>query len=193
MKCENCGTKFAGNACQNSCHGIYNNIVPKKKFFYKKYWLLALVITAAVTVGTGCVNDITETNALESSTNSKVSDIKEKVSDVADEIKEEASVPMEYKNALKKAEIYSKTMHMSKQAIYDQLVSEYGENFPAEAAQYAIDNIKADWNQNALKKAKTYQETMSMSNQAIYNQLISEYGEKFTTEEAQYAIDNLAK
>jgi len=80
---------------------------------------------------------------------------------------------------------------MSKAGIYDQLTSEYGENFPPEAAQYAIDNIVFDWNENALKKAKSYAETMNMSDSAIYDQLISEYGEKFTTEEAQYALDNL--
>lgn len=97
----------------------------------------------------------------------------------------------EEKNALKQAEQYSKTMNMSKQGIYDQLVSEYGGKFPAEAAQYAIDNVDADWKANALAKAKSYQETMSMSSSAIYDQLVSEYGEKFTAEEAQYAIDNL--
>ncbi len=97
----------------------------------------------------------------------------------------------EYINALRKAEIYSETMHMSKQGIYDQLISEYGEKFSADAAQYAIDNLQADWNANALEKAKTYQETMSMSKSAIYDQLISKYGEKFTKEEAQYAIDHL--
>lgn len=97
----------------------------------------------------------------------------------------------EYKNALKKAETYSKIMHMSKKAIYNQLISEYGEKFPADAAQYAIDNIEADWKANALEKAKTYQNTMNMSKKAIYNQLISSYGEKFTKEEAQYAIDHL--
>lgn len=48
---------------------------------------------------------------------------------------------VEYKNALKKGETYANMMHMSKQAIYDQLTSEYGENFPADAAQYAIDNL----------------------------------------------------
>ncbi len=48
-------------------------------------------------------------------------------------------------------------MLMSKQGVYDQLTSEYGEEFPAEAGQYAINNIVADWNENALKKAKTYQ------------------------------------
>lgn len=65
---------------------------------------------------------------------------------------EEENVPREYKSALKKAEDYAKNMQMSKLGIYDQLTSEYGENFPAEAAQYAVDNIVFDWKENALKK-----------------------------------------
>lgn len=97
----------------------------------------------------------------------------------------------EQKNALRKAESYAKTMYMSKQGIYDQLTSEYGEGFDKEAAQYAIDNIEWDWNANALAKAKSYRDTMSMSKNRIYDQLISQYGEKFTKEEAQYAIDHL--
>lgn len=32
-------------------------------------------------------------------------------------------------------------MSMSKDAIYDQLTSEYGEKFTTEQAQYAIDNL----------------------------------------------------
>lgn len=84
-------------------------------------------------------------------------------------------------------------MHMSKQGIYDQLTSEYGEKFPAEAAQYAVDHLQADYNANALAKAKSYQEMMSMSSAAIYDLLVSSAGEKFTPEEAQYAIDNLNK
>lgn len=95
------------------------------------------------------------------------------------------------KNALKKAESYSNTMHMSKNGIYKQLTSEYGEGFTKEEAQYAIDNMKADWKANALAKAKSYQESMGMSKSAIYKQLTSEYGEGFTAEEAQYAIDHL--
>ena len=97
----------------------------------------------------------------------------------------------EQRNALKKAELYASTMYMSKQSIYDQLVSPYGENFDKEAAQYAIDNIEWDWCANALEKAKIYRDTMSMSKNSIYDQLISPYGENFTKEEAQYAIDNL--
>ena len=105
--------------------------------------------------------------------------------------KEDTSVPKEYRNALEKAKSYSDMMHMSKQGIYDQLTSEYGEQFPADAAQYAIDNLDADYKANALAQAKSYQNTMNMSKNAIYDQLTSEYGGKFTAEEAQYAIDNL--
>ena len=89
-----------------------------------------------------------------------------------------------------KAKSYSDTMHMSKLGIYNQLISENGEQFTAEEAQYAMDNLKADWNAN-VTKAKDYQESMAMSVEAIREQLTSEYGEQFTAEEADYAISNL--
>ncbi|HCY9019801.1 TPA: Ltp family lipoprotein [Enterococcus faecalis] len=101
------------------------------------------------------------------------------------------NTPQEYKSALNKAKLYSDTMYMSKAGIYDQLTSEHGEKFSAEAAQYAVDNLNADYNENALAKAKSYQEDMSMSPDAIKDQLTSEYGEKFTQEEADYAIQHL--
>jgi len=101
------------------------------------------------------------------------------------------NVPTEYKSALNKATSYANVMHMSKQGVYDQLVSEYGEKFSATAAHYGIDNVKADWNANALAKARTYQDTMNMSPAAIRDQLVSEYGEKFTVAEADYAIQHL--
>ena len=55
---------------------------------------------------------------------------------------EDTDIPTEYKSALKSAESYSDMMHMSKKAIYDQLVSEYGGQFTADEAQYAIDNLE---------------------------------------------------
>ena len=118
-------------------------------------------------------------------------EVKEGAKEKVVETKEEPSVPKEYRNALRSAETYSDMMYMSKQGIYDQLTSEYGEKFTPEEAQYAIDNIKGDYLETALKSAKNYQENMSMSKDAIYDQLVSDYGEKFTAEEAQYAIDNL--
>lgn len=104
---------------------------------------------------------------------------------------DDADVSQEYKNALAKAESYNELLHMSRQGLYDQLTSEYGEGFSADAAQYAVDHVNADWKENALIKAKEYYTGMSMSKSAVYDQLVSEYGEQFTEEEAQYAIDHL--
>jgi len=100
-------------------------------------------------------------------------------------------VPAEYKSALKQAKTYSDMMHMSKQGLYDQLVSEYGGKFKPEAAQYAIENVQADWNANALAQARDYQNTMNLSPAAVHDQLTSQYGGKFTQAEADYAIEHL--
>ncbi|CEO22478.1 Ltp family lipoprotein [Paraclostridium sordellii] len=146
-----------------------------------------ILLTGALTItAVGCSSSDNKEAENQSETS-----VEEKAENTPVEEKEEENVPTEYKSALIKAKTYSDTMGMSKAGLYDQLTSEYGEKFTEEAAQYAIDNIKADWKENALKKAKTYQESMAMSPSAIYDQLISEYGEKFTEEEAQYAIDNL--
>ena len=95
-------------------------------------------------------------------------------------------------NALTKGLKYANQLFMSKQAVYDQLTSSYGEGFSEDAAQYAIDHMTdVDWNANALEKAKQYYYKMDMSKKAIYDQLTSSYGEQFTSSQAQYAIDHL--
>jgi hypothetical protein len=133
-------------------------------------------------------NNNTASNSSTPSTSSNVEDAN--TQPAATET-EQPEVPAEYKSALNKATSYANAMHMSKQGVYDQLTSDYGEKFSKEAAQYAIDNVKADWNKNALAKAKSYQEQQSMSPAAIRDQLVSSYGEKFTTSEADYAIQHL--
>ncbi|WP_416174850.1 MAG: hypothetical protein ACFWT0_01560 [Bifidobacterium crudilactis] len=157
-----------------------------KKPSYKRFWFwlfaVIVVIALASQLGGGVKSDNGTSSAQQSSSTSGSDDGAKSG---------ESDVPAEYASALKKAETYSDTMHMSKQGIYDQLTSEYGEKFSAEAAQYAIDTIDADWNQNALDKAKTYQDDMSMSPEAIRDQLTSEHGEKFTAKEADYAVAHL--
>nr|WP_280924685.1 Ltp family lipoprotein [Bifidobacterium sp. ESL0745] len=101
------------------------------------------------------------------------------------------NVPAEYTNALASAKTYSDTMHMSKQGIYDQLTSEAGDKFSADAAQYAVDNLKTDYNANALAAAKSYEKNMHMSPEAIREQLTASAGDKFTPQEADYAIQHL--
>lgn len=151
---------------------------------------IGLILMGIIIGALGGGDDSTKEKASNEDTQTPESAEVEKPETEPEESKEE-NVPREYKSALKKAETYAKSMNLSKAGIYDQLTSKYGENFPVEATQYAMDNIVFHWKDNALKKAETYAETMSMSDAAIYDQLISEYGEKFTPEEAQYAIDNL--
>ncbi|WP_228008126.1 Ltp family lipoprotein [Rothia terrae] len=93
--------------------------------------------------------------------------------------------------ALGSAENYLDTMAFSYNGLYDQLTSEYGEQYTPEQARYAVDTVKADWNAEALESAKNYQKEMNMSPEAIRDQLTSEYGEQFTPEQAEYAIANL--
>lgn len=102
-----------------------------------------------------------------------------------------AEVPVEYQNALDKAQSYSDNMHMSKNGIFDQLTSDI-EGFSKKSASYAIKHVKADWYKNALEKAKSYQKTQKMSRNAIYDQLTSSV-EGFTTNQAKYAINHLPK
>ncbi len=175
IQCKTCSKEIASNSKNCPSCGAKN-----KKPFYKKIWVWIVVILIFGAIGSGGSDETEVTAAIEP----------EVTQNQQTEVVVE-SVPTEYKSALKKAILYSDTMSMSKAGLYDQLTSEYGEQFSQEAAQYAIDNVVADWNENALKKAITYQETMSMSPNAIYDQLISEYGEQFTAEEAQYAVDNL--
>lgn len=194
--CKNCNNPLPEKATICPLCGAKN-----KKPIYKKWWLwliIALIVIGAASSG-GTESDPSD-NQPSSSVSSGIDndatsgDVSsgETEDTSSNDPSETDSIPKEYKSALKKAESYSDIMHMSKAAIYDQLVSEYGEQFSEEAAQYAIDNLVADWNANALATAESYQETMSMSPSAIYDQLVSEYGEKFTAEEAQYAIDNLS-
>lgn len=158
----------------------------EKKPFYKKvwFWILAVIVIAIfANMGKGSEKDNSKT-ATTTQESAKTEEKKEE---------KKPDVPKEYESALKKAESYSETMYMSKKGIYNQLTSEAGEKFSKEAAQYAVDNLKADYKKNALEKAKSYQDTMDMSPAAIKDQLTSSAGEQFTEEEAQYAVDNLNK
>ncbi|MCQ1994233.1 Ltp family lipoprotein [Arthrobacter sp. zg-Y1171] len=94
--------------------------------------------------------------------------------------------------ALNSATFYSDSLHMSKAAIQDQLGGEYGQYTP-EAAQYAVDNLKADYKTNALEAAKSLQKETPMPLDELRDYLASTdmYGAMFTPEEADYAIQNL--
>ena len=151
--------------------------------------ILGLMILGIGLITIGC--DGSKDTATKKSVAAATEPVKKQATKKVEEKK--PSVPREYKNALIKAELYGKEMHMSKAGIYEQLVSPYGEKFSKEAAKYAIANARIDYKREALEKAKDYQKTMAMSSAAIMDQLTSTAGEMFTEEEAKYAIQNLPK
>ena len=188
-QCKSCAKEIATSA--KSCPGCG---AKNKKPIYKRvwFWVIAIIIVIGATGGSDTDNskEINSGN-IESEQEVSQNNSENTTAENKSENKVENNIPTEYKSALRKAKSYADTMNMSKAGIYDQLTSEYGEKFTAEAAQYAVDNVESDWKENALKKAEFYQEHMAMSPSAIYDQLVSEYGEQFTAEEAQYAVDNL--
>ncbi|MGL6248165.1 MAG: Ltp family lipoprotein, partial [Culicoidibacterales bacterium] len=173
----------------------------QQKVWYKHLCLIALLLVFV----TGCGSDETPTSGnnerLEETTTQTPSVEETPSVETAPEVEETPSVETapeveapstsdsatsEQKNALKTAEKYLKFTSMSKGGLYDQLIYE---QFSEEQAQYAVDQIQADWNEQALKTAENYLKFSSMSNGGLYDQLIYE---QFSAEQAQYAIDNLA-
>ncbi|MCG7305536.1 MULTISPECIES: Ltp family lipoprotein [Micrococcaceae] len=171
----------------------------KKKSLWTRWWMIAIYVVLGIGIINALANGGDEnaspagssTPSASETHKSQTSDGEKSSASTKTDKPTEKTIPTEYKSALRTAETYSDTMHMSKAGIYEQLTSEYGEKFTKEAAQYAIDNLKADYKKNALETAKNYQESMAMSPSAIHDQLTSEHGEKFTKEEADYAIANL--
>ena len=179
-KCPKCKEEIAKDAkkCKHCGADLRN------WFVRHKVWtgILVLILLSIIGSAAGSGKTTTTSNNNASTANNG--------STATAETKKPA-VPAEYTSALNQANSYANTMHMSKQGVYDQLVSEYGGKFSAVAAQYGVDNVKADWNANALAKAKDYQKTMSLSPSAVHDQLTSAAGEKFTPAEADYAVAHL--
>lgn len=97
----------------------------------------------------------------------------------------------ECRNAIESAKSYNEWSHMSRQGLFNQLTSEYGEKFSADAAGCALNNLQINYTLNALKSAQSYNEWSHMSKQGLYNQLVSEHGDQFTHEDAWWAVENL--
>lgn len=159
--------------------GEDGKVYVEKKPFYKRVWFWILVVlvifigSAAMSGGSNSSSSSSSSSSAKSSSSSSSHVSATKVA------------------ALKSAQTYSDTMHMSKQGIYDQLTSDAGDKFDDASAQYAVDHVKADWNKNALKAAESYQKDQNMSPEAIRDQLTSDAGDKFTQDQADYAVSHL--
>lgn len=173
-----------------------------KKPFYQRVWfwvVIVLIIAGFTQLGGEDKDDAaTDTPASSEVGSVKVKDTGDKVEElvqeetpvessveVKPEVEADPSVSREFKNALGSANNYLDFSSFSKQGLYDQLLYE---DYPEDAAQYAVDNVVTDWNENALESAINYLDFSSFSDQGLYDQLIYE---GYTAEQAQYAIDNL--
>lgn len=159
--------------------GEDGKVYVEKKPFYKRVWFWILVVLV-IFIGSAAVSGGNDSSSSSSSSSSAKSSSSSSPHVSATKVA-----------ALKSAQTYSDTMHMSKQGIYDQLTSDAGDKFDDASAQYAVDHVKADWNKNALKAAESYQKDQNMSPKAIRDQLTSDAGDKFTQDQADYAVSHL--
>ncbi|OZG50061.1 Ltp family lipoprotein [Bombiscardovia coagulans] len=100
-----------------------------------------------------------------------------------------AAVPSDYQQALKKAQYYVDTLHLSEEGLRDQLRGA-PDHFSSDTAQYAIEHVKADYRNNAVIRAKEYAQNEHLSPDEIDARLTS-LANKFTPAEADYAIQHL--
>ena len=98
---------------------------------------------------------------------------------------EEQRKQLEYGNAIDCAQDYVDLMAFSRQRLISQL--EY-EGYSNEAAIYAVDNIRVDWNSECAECAQDYLAFMSFSRQGLYDQLAYE---GFTDEQIQYGLSQV--
>lgn len=182
--------------------------VKTKKPWYKRWWVWVLIVIAAIFV-IGAIagggdddgdDDSTASKPRTHKVQKKKAPAKKKEDTDENDASSESSkpakpkVPTEYKNALATAEEYNEDQPMSKAGLLDQLTSSDGEGFTQAAGEYAVNHLKANWNENALKCAKTYQKEEHLSRADVQSQLsssVDDGGEGFTSEQVQYAMSHL--
>lgn len=94
--------------------------------------------------------------------------------------------PPEVTNARRSALQYLEFSGFSRQGLIDQLSSEYGDQYPVDAATAAVDSLNVDWNAEAVEAAEAYLEFQGFSHAGLVDQLSSEYGDQFTPEQAEH-------
>ena len=106
-----------------------------------------------------------------------------------------AEFTVEQKNAYKSGENYLDMMGMSKQGLIDQLSSEYGDKYPLDVAEFAVEQLEkngvADWDAECEESAQSYLDMMPMSKEELIDQLCSDYGDKYTREQAERAVEKV--
>ena len=74
----------------------------------------------------------------------------------------------------------------SRLGLIQQLDSSSGNGFPKSVAEFAVNHIKANWDQQAAEAAKGYMQQGGFSYSGMVQQLDSPDGNDFTNSEAVY-------
>ena len=162
---------------------------PEEKPIYKKVWFWVVIAVVAIlvfaaTAGSNIKLPISVPKIETAGISQQLNKMKKTPKDTETPANPN---PDDHQAALAKAQDYSEVLHKSKQGIYEQLTNE--DKFTPEAAQYAIDHLKADDKANALAAAQDDERILHLSKQRVYDNLTRD--EKYTPEDAQYAVDNL--
>ncbi|WP_416516878.1 Ltp family lipoprotein [Bifidobacterium asteroides] len=162
---------------------------PEEKPIYKKVWFWVVIAVVAILVFAATAgSNIKLTIGVPKIETAGISQQLNKMKKTPKDTETPANPnPDDHQAALAKAQDYSEVLHKSKQGIYEQLTNE--DKFTPEAAQYAIDHLKADDKANALAAAQDDERILHLSKQRVYDNLTRD--EKYTPEDAQYAVDNL--
>ena len=139
---------------------------PEEKPFYKKVWFWIVIAVVAIlvfsaTAGSNIKLPISVTKIETAGISQQLNKMKKTIK----ALKKPANPDSDnHQTALAQAQDYSELLYMSKQGIYDRLTSV--DKFASEAAQYAVDHLKADDNAAAHAKAKHYLEIIHKARRA---------------------------
>ena len=111
----------------------------------------------------------------------------------AEKAAESAKGTPSQQNAYDAAVDYLDLSAFSRIGLTKQLSSEFGSQFPAADAEFAVSRLErqgeVDWNAEAAEAAKDYLELSSFSRQGLLDQLTSEFGSQFTPAQAKYGVN----
>lgn len=144
--------------------------------------ILAIVVLTIAGCG-GCALIIAGASSSSDSSNQTVEKVEKKTGKKLTSAQE---------NALRSAQDYVDFQSFSKKGLLQQLTSEI-EGYSKADAQFAVNNVKANWNEEAVEAAQSYLDTSSFSRQGLIDQLHSDAGEGFTLAEAQQAVAKVYK
>jgi hypothetical protein len=91
-------------------------------------------------------------------------------------------------NAIQSAQEYLSMDGFSRGGLIHQLTAKSGDGFPRADSVFAVNHVKADWDQEAVQAAREYLSGDSFSRSALIHQLTYD---QFTQAQARYAANHV--